>query len=174
MQKRQLKYIFPCLLNINYPSILLFNLSNRKYFLGKTLTQFSQSLKGNMYNLYIYCHYYILDQISTFNMCVSLSMPYFRSSMSIEWCSVSCGSYLFLMNNRVYQSVNPRKWPEYELEWSHGNYTIQGYLKILKESQLLIHMEIQILKRAVADPSAQIGFVHKTHLMDFIVHTLVK
>lgn len=78
------------------------------------------------------------------------------------------------MNYWVHQSVNPHKWPEYELEWSHGNYTIQGCLKILKESQLLIHMEIQILKRPVADPSAQIEFVHKRYLMDFIVHTLVK
>lgn len=78
------------------------------------------------------------------------------------------------MNNWVYQSVNPCKLPEYELEWSHGNYTIQGCLKILKKSQLLIHKETQILKRAVPDPSAQIEFVHERYLMDFMVHTLVK
>lgn len=78
------------------------------------------------------------------------------------------------MNNWVYQSENPRKWPECEVELSHGNYIVQGCLKMLKESQLLIHVEIQVLKRAVVGPSAQIEFVHKRYLTNFIVRALMK
>lgn len=45
---------------------------------------------------------------------------------------------------------------------------------MLEESQLLIHMEIQTLKRAVADPSEHIEFVHKSHLTNFIVPACMK
>lgn len=45
---------------------------------------------------------------------------------------------------------------------------------MLEENQLLIHMEIKTLKRAVADPSEHIEFVHKKHLTNFIVHARMK
>lgn len=43
---------------------------------------------------------------------------------------------------------------------------------MLKESQLLIHVEIQTLK-SCSYPSAQTAFVHKRYLIDFIVHALM-
>lgn len=104
----QLTHIFPFSVYIILQSSFLVKVKQQGTFSFEGFHTVFSIIK-KFYIQFTYYHFCILDQINNFNMCVSLSIIYFRSSVSIIWCSSSYGSYLFLMNNWINGSANPCK-----------------------------------------------------------------